>query len=91
MAKYRVVLTRQAKEHLTAHRKSGDKAVAKRIDRILAELCEHPETGAGNPERLRFQLSGFWSRRISLEHRIIYRIENDTVEVTVVSAFGHYI
>lgn len=90
MGRYKVVLIEQAKDDILAHRKSGDKAINKRIDRIMCELSEHPETGTGRPERLRFQMSGYWSRRLSLEHRLIYCIKEDVVEVIVVSAHGHY-
>ena len=90
MDRYRVDISEQAAEHLKAHRKSGDRGTIKRIDRILSELEEHPETGIGNPERLKHAYSGYWSRRLSSEHRLIYRIENETVEVIVISAMGHY-
>jgi len=50
----------------------------------------HPETGTGKPERLKFDLSGYWSRRINKKDRLIYFIQNEIVTVTVVSALGHY-
>ncbi|MBP3455191.1 MAG: Txe/YoeB family addiction module toxin [Alistipes sp.] len=90
MGRYKVNVSECAAEHLKAHRKSGDKGTNKRIDRILLELEEHPETGIGNPERLKHDYSGYWSRRLSPEHRLIYRIEAETVEVIIVSAMGHY-
>ncbi|WP_297448674.1 Txe/YoeB family addiction module toxin [uncultured Alistipes sp.] len=90
MGRYRVNVSVRAAEHMKAHRKSGDKGTNKRIDRILLELEEHPETGVGNPERLKHDYSGYWSRRLSSEHRLIYRIEAEVVEVIIVSAMGHY-
>lgn len=90
MGKYRLIFQDEAVKDLEIHRKIGDKVVLKRISRIFAELEEHPQTGIGNPERLRFGLSGLWSRRINLEHRIVYSIKDEVVEVTVVSARGHY-
>lgn len=90
MGRYKVMLSVEAAKDIERHRRSGDKAVNKRIERILNELSVHPQTGAGNPERLRYALSGYWSRRLSSEHRMIYRIDDDIVTVAVVSAFGHY-
>ena len=90
MGKYRISISRKASKDICAHRKSGNKAINKHIDRILSELEDHPETGLGNPEQLKHEYSGFWSRRLSSEHRLIYRINEETVEVLVVSALGHY-
>jgi toxin YoeB len=90
MAKYSLVVEKVAKKHLELHYRSGDKASVKRINRIFEELSEHPETGIGHPERLKFDLSGFWSRQINKKDRLIYVIEDDIVTVTVVSALGHY-
>ena len=47
-----------------------------------------PFEGLGKPEALRFELSGFWSRRIDLEHRLIYRIKDNTIEI--ISCRFHY-
>lgn len=90
MGKYKLNFTRKAVKDIQAHRKSGNKTIIKHIDRILTELEEHPQTGTGNPEQLKYDYSGYWSRRLSSEHRMIYRIEEDVVEVFVVSATGHY-
>ncbi|MBD3628358.1 MAG: Txe/YoeB family addiction module toxin [Cyclobacterium sp.] len=61
-----------------------------KIDQLLDELEEHPETGTGKPERLKNILSGYWSRRINKEHRLVYSIDGEKVIVTVISAYGHY-
>ena len=58
--------------------------------KILNELKEHPYTGTGNPEELKYELSGFWSRRINKKDRLIYEVQEEVVTVFVVSAFGHY-
>ena len=71
-------------------KKSGDKASIKKAALIISELYEHPETGTGKPERLKFELAGFWSRRINRKDRLIYLIEDGIITVTVVSALGHY-
>jgi toxin YoeB len=90
MAKYSVVVQKNAQKHLQTHYKSGDKASIKRINQIFEELSEHPEIGIGQPEQLKFDLAGFWSRQINRKDRLVYRIENNIVTVTVVSAKGHY-
>jgi toxin YoeB len=65
-----------------------DKQVAQRIRRFLKEIIRDPEGGVGKPERLRFQLSGYWSRRINQEHRLVYRFEKDGI--IVLSCRYHY-
>jgi toxin YoeB len=57
---------------------------------IISEWYEHPETGVGKPEQLKFDYAGYWSRRINKKDRMIYRIDKDTVTVNIVSALGHY-
>ncbi|HZY37623.1 MAG TPA: Txe/YoeB family addiction module toxin [Mucilaginibacter sp.] len=90
MAKYSVEVQKTAQKHLQIHYKSGDKGSIKRINQIFEELSEHPETGIGQPEKLKFGLSGFWSRQINKKDRLIYIIEDNIVTVTVISALGHY-
>lgn len=90
MGEYRLIIKEKARKELQKHHKSGNRAIIKRIEQIFAELPNHPETGIGNPERLKHDYSGYWSRRLSPEHRLIYRIEAETVEVIIVSAMGHY-
>ena len=90
MEKYRVIFSKLATSHLTYHKKSGRKSDLKKIQQIVAELALTPETGTGEPERLKGNLSGFWSRRINKKDRIIYRIEHTEILVFVVTAKGHY-
>ncbi len=62
-----------------------------KLDSILEELKIHPRTGTGNPEQLKHQLSGFWSRRINKKDRLIYEIiEEPERLVVIISALGHY-
>ncbi len=88
--KYKLSITLEADKDIQKHKKSGNKALIKKLAKILEELQEHPETGTGKPEKLKHGLSGFWSRRLNLEHRIVYEIQDNIVTVTVVSAMGHY-
>ncbi|HCQ11718.1 Txe/YoeB family addiction module toxin [Flavobacterium sp.] len=90
MGKYQVIIKATAEKDLSKHKKSGDKASIKKILKILNELKEHPYTGTGNPEELKYELSGFWSRRINKKDRLIYEVQEEVVTVFVVSAFGHY-
>lgn len=61
-----------------------------KISRLLADIVEHPTTGIGKPEALKFDLSGKYSRRISNEHRIVYEINEADNVVIVHSLMGHY-
>ncbi len=70
--------------------KSGNKSEIKRVSRIIEEFSETPYTGIGNPEKLKFDLAGFWSRRINKKDRLVYSVEESIVTVTLVSALGHY-
>ncbi|NDP28442.1 MAG: Txe/YoeB family addiction module toxin [Flavobacterium sp.] len=90
MGKFRVVITKVANQDIEKHRKSGNKNSIKNIAKILIDLSENPYEGFGNPEPLKYEYSGFWSRRINQKDRIVYRVEDDIVTVYVVSAMGHY-
>lgn len=83
MGKFVVYLTEKAEKDLAKHKKSGDKAVETKIKKILEELKEHPTTGAGQPEQLKHELAGKWSRRINQKHRMVYSIDDHTVTVEV--------
>ena len=57
----------------------ADKRVLRRINSLIKEIQRSPYEGVGKPEALRHGLSGYWSRRINDEHRIVYKVEGDTV------------
>lgn len=90
MGKFRVIISDKAAKDLRFIKKSGDKSSVKKIEIIISELLDHPETGTGSPERLKHDLTGYWSRRVNKKDRLIYFIEDEIVTVTVVSAVGHY-
>lgn len=90
MAKYSVIVSDDAKRDLKLHYKSGNKAVIKRIERILKELSINPYKGIGTPEELKYDLAGHWSRRINKKDRLIYKVSEDIFTVFIVSASGHY-
>ena len=58
-----------------------DKKTVKKINELIKDIAGSPFQGLGKPEPLKHAFSGFWSRRISQEHRIIYRVEGDVIEV----------
>jgi toxin YoeB len=56
-----------------------DKKIAKRINMIIKDIQRNKYEGIGKPEPLKHNLSGYWSRRIDSAHRIVYKIENDSI------------
>ena len=58
-----------------------DKKTVKKINELIKDVARTPFQGLGKPEPLKHAFSGFWSRRISQEHRIIYRLEGDVIEL----------
>jgi len=65
-----------------------DKKQLKHINSIIKEIERSPFEGIGKPELLKYNLKGFWSRRIDHEHRIVYKITNE--ELVIVSLRFHY-
>jgi toxin YoeB len=68
--------------------KEKDKTISKKIDKLLKETLRDPFEGIGKPERLKGNLSGFWSRRITQEHRLVYKYEDEML--TIASCRFHY-
>ena len=85
----RLVFSPTAQTHWD-HWKKHDPAIAKRIKRLLEDILAHPFTGIGKPEPLKYELAGLWSRRINTEHRIIYSVHDDMIEVLILSMRYHY-
>jgi len=85
---YKIHITKEAKEDISALDRSGDKKSIEKLKKMLFELQNTPSEGTGQPEQLKYGYSGYWSRRINKKDRLIYRIYEETV--TVVSAKGHY-
>lgn len=56
-----------------------DKRMVERINKLIQETQREPFTGMGKPEALRHALSGYWSRRITDEHRMVYRTEGNAL------------
>jgi len=70
----------QALEDL-AHWDRNDRRIASRVRQLVRQIEAQPFSGIGKPEPLRYEWSGYWSRRITKEHRLVYRVEQDTVYI----------
>ena len=88
---YKIKILLQADKDIRSYQKAGNKKAIQKIHAILKELQIHPTTGTGKPEKLKYELTGYWSRRIDKKHRLTYRIEENDVTVVIVSALGHYL
>lgn len=87
---YTLEFSKTALADIEKHKKSGDKATLRKIKKLLNELMEHPLTGTGQPEMLKHDLAGLYSRRINKKHRLVYSIKEQIVTVYVLSAWSHY-
>ena len=56
-----------------------DKKLVQRINDLIKEITRTPHSGIGKPEQLKHALSGYWSRRINEEHRLVYKVIDDSV------------
>ncbi len=66
----------------------NDKKILKRINRLIKDIQRNPFEGIGDPEPLRFNWSGYWSRRINKEHRLVYRAKDK--ELLIAQCRFHY-
>ena len=82
-----IEISDQAKEDI-AHWNRVDPSRTAKIQRLLQSVMQTPYSGLGKPEPLKHSLSGYWSRRIDMEHRLVYRIAGETLYV--VSCRYHY-
>lgn len=70
------------------HWQQTDRKTLKRINELLKDISRNPHDGIGKPEPLKHALSGYWSRRITDEHRLVYQVEGDLIKVA--QARYHY-
>ena len=63
------------------HWQAQDEKILERLNTLIRETSSTPFLGAVKPEPLRGSLSGWWSRRITQEHRLVYRVQNGVVEI----------
>lgn len=86
---YAIVFSEDAKKDLKLLHRRAPEAVVK-LSKLLDEIREHPRTGTGQVEQLKGYDGSVYSRRITKEHRLVYKIYDTVVEVLVLSTFGHY-
>ncbi len=67
---------------------ADDRKVLQRLNNLIKEAARDPGVGTGKPERLTGDLSGFWSRRINQEHRLVYHVKHE--QLVIVAARYHY-
>ncbi|MCK9403669.1 MAG: Txe/YoeB family addiction module toxin [Chitinophagaceae bacterium] len=63
------------------HWQQNDKSTLKKINALIKEAMRTPFEGTGKPEALKENLKGFWSRRINLEHRLVYKVDEDAIYI----------
>ena len=68
--------------------KSGNTVIQTKIQKLLLNIIESPYSGIGKPEMLKYDLAGNWSRRINNEHRIVYSVHKNSIQIH--SLRGHY-
>lgn len=90
MTTYHIKLSPIAEIQIDEWKRKGTKSVLKKLANLFDELEKHPTTGTGKPEKLRGDLQGYWSRRITKADRMIYKIEDELVVVDIISLKGHY-
>jgi toxin YoeB len=69
---------------------SADRRVLKRINLLVRDIMRGDEGGIGKPEQLRGDFSGFWSRRINEEHRLVYMVDSDSDSLLIAACRFHY-
>ncbi len=87
-----IIYTPRAAEDLKFCKRSGDKIIQNKIEKLLEAIQENPYEGIGKPEPLKYKLTGAWSRRITEEPRLVYEVndKNEIVILTIFSLKGHY-
>lgn len=86
---YAIIFSEDAKKDLKELKKKAPRAISK-LSKLLDEVRVHPRTGTGQVEQLKGYDGTVYSRRITKEHRLVYKIYDDVIEILVLSAFGHY-
>lgn len=86
---YAIVFSEDAKKDLKKLYKKNPSAISK-LSRLLDEVKEHPRIGTEQVEQLKGYDGTVYSRRITKEHRLVYKIFDEVVEILVLSMFVHY-
>lgn len=85
-----LVYTEQAVKERDFWKNSGDRKIQKRISLLLDAIVADPFKGIGKPELLKENLSGFCSRRITQEHRLVYSVNLEEEIIVIISMRFHY-
>lgn len=83
-----IVYSDKALKDIIYWKKAKNKEIQDKISLLLDAIISNPFTGIGKPEQFKANRKGYWSRRINLEHRIIYKVEKDLI--IIASLKGHY-
>lgn len=85
---FRVEFTDTAEEDYEYWKKTNNEKVIAKIKALLKNMVQTPFKGIGQPEALKYDLKGYWSRRINREHRIVFKVELEVIYV--IQLRGHY-
>ncbi len=83
----RITFSKNLWEHYVSWQRD-DRKILKRINQLIKDIQKTPFQRIGNPEPLKYDLSGFWSRRITREHRLVYQVFDQ--EILIYSCKFHY-
>ena len=83
----RIIFSKNSWEDYTSWL-NEDKKMLKKINDLVKDIQKNPYEGIGKPEPLKYDLSGFWSRRIDREHRLVYQVSEN--EIRIYSCKYHY-
>ncbi|HAQ19301.1 MAG TPA: Txe/YoeB family addiction module toxin [Prolixibacteraceae bacterium] len=83
-----VVYKDKAIDDIRFWKKSGQQTIQNKISRLIEDILQHPYTGLGKPEALKYELSGLWSREIDKGNRLIYEVVGQ--QLHIISMRGHY-
>lgn len=75
-----IVFSKNAWEDYTSWLRE-DRKMLKKINELIKDIQRTPFSGKGKPEPLKYDLAGYWSRRITLDHRLVYKFENETIYI----------
>ena len=83
-----IKLSTQALTDLAYWKSTNQKSILTRIELLVNSIKENPYEGIGKPEKLKHFLTGYWSRRITDKHRLIYNIQSN--QIIILNLRGHY-
>ncbi|AFD09214.1 Txe/YoeB family addiction module toxin [Solitalea canadensis] len=83
-----VVFSEKAIEDLCFWKESNNIKAQEKITQLIKSFMESPFKGIGKPEPLKYGLAGYWSRRITAEHRLVYKVDND--KLIIIALRFHY-